>query len=161
LEGTNLSEGRGTTIPLEVIGGPAFPATDILDYMNENVPDWLIGVFLRPCFFEPTFHKHAGELCAGIQIHTDYSGYDHGKFKPYRLIAGILKSLKAIQPEYELWRHHEYEYEAGRIPIDVINGGPGLRTWVDDNTRDFDDFESSLQLVEQDWLAERKPFLVY
>ncbi len=161
LEGTNLSEGRGTTIPLEVIGGPAFPATDILDYMNENVPDWLTGVFLRPCFFEPTFHKHAGELCAGIQIHTDYSGYDHGKFKPYRLIAGILKSLKAIQPEYELWRHHEYEYEAGRIPIDVINGGPGLRTWVDDNTRDFDDFESSLQLVEQDWLAERKPFLVY
>jgi uncharacterized protein YbbC (DUF1343 family) len=161
LEGTNLSEGRGTTIPLEVIGAPSFPAAEILCHMNENIPDWLAGAFLRPCFFEPTFHKHMGQLCAGIQIHTDYSGYEHEKYKPYRLIAGILKSLRHLQPKYELWRNHEYEYEPGRIPIDVINGGPGLRAWVDDDTKDYADLESSLQLVEQDWLAERKPFLLY
>lgn len=161
IEGTHLSEGRGTTIPLEVIGAPAFPVKEILLYMSEKVPDWLQGVYLRPCYFEPTFHKHAGIMCTGIQIHTDFAGYEHDRFKPYRLVAGLLKSLKHLRPSEELWRHHEYEYEAGRTPIDVINGGPGLRNWVDDDAQDFQHLESRLQQVEQAWLAERKPFLLY
>lgn len=161
LEGTRLSEGRGTTVPLEVVGAPDFPSADILSYMHEKVPDWLSGVFLRPCFFEPTFHKYLGEMCSGIQIHTDYAGYQHELFKPYRFIAGLLKSLKHCQQDSELWRHHDYEYETGRLPIDVIDGGPGLRTWVDDDSKDFMYFESRLQLVEQEWLAERGPFLLY
>lgn len=161
LEGTNLSEGRGTTIPLEVVGAPDFPAAEILLHMNKVAPEWVMGVYLRTCFFEPTFHKHVGEMCRGIQIHTDYSNYEHEKFKPYRLMAGVLKSLRHLQPDYELWRHHDYEYETGRTPIDVINGGPGLRDWVDDDARDFDDLDAKLQLVEQAWLAEREPFLLY
>jgi len=161
LEGTELSEGRGTTVPLEIIGAPDFPATEILDYLQSQRPDWLQGVFLRPCFFSPTFHKHQGELCEGIQIHTDFADYQHEQFKPYRLIAGLLKSLRHIRPDYPLWRHHEYEYEPHRVPIDVINGGTFLRQWVDDATLGFDALETRLHAEEQPWLNERAPHLLY
>ncbi|MFP6808587.1 MAG: DUF1343 domain-containing protein [Pseudomonadales bacterium] len=161
LEGTVLSEGRGTTIPLEVIGAPDFPAQEILELMMEQCPEWLEGVYLRLCFFEPTFHKHVGEMCTGIQIHTDYANYQHGKFKPYRLIAGILKGLKMLYPKADLWRHHDYEYEKNRSPIDIINGGSGLRHWVEDDSLDFESFEAQLQRDELEWAEERKPFLIY
>jgi len=161
LEGTQLSEGRGTTVPLEIIGAPDFPALEILDYLQSQRPDWLQGAFLRPCFFSPTFHKHQGELCEGIQIHTDFADYQHEQFKPYRLIAGLLKSLRHIRPDYPLWRHHEYEYEPHRVPIDVINGGTFLRQWVDDATLGFDALETRLHAEEQPWLNERAPHLLY
>jgi uncharacterized protein YbbC (DUF1343 family) len=161
LEGTELSEGRGTTVPLEVIGAPDFPAKAVLDYLQQHQPAWLVGVFLRPCYFLPTFHKHQGQLCQGIQMHTDLSNYDHDAFKPYRLIAGLLKALRHVQPDYALWRRHEYEYELDRLPIDVINGGDFLRLWVDDPTAAFGDLDTHLQREEQDWLAERAPFLLY
>jgi uncharacterized protein YbbC (DUF1343 family) len=161
LEGTELSEGRGTTVPLEVIGAPDFPAKAVLDYLQQHQPAWLVGVFLRPCYFLPTFHKHQDQLCQGIQIHTDLSNYDHDTFKPYRLIAGLLKALRHVQPDYALWRRHEYEYELDRLPIDVINGGDFLRLWVDDPTAAFGDLDTHLQREEQDWLSERAPFLLY
>jgi len=161
LEGTELSEGRGTTVPLEIIGAPDFPATEILDYLQSQRPDWLQGVFLRPCFFSPTFHKHQGELCEGIQIHTDFADYQHEQFKPYRLIAGLLKALRHIRPDYPLWRHHEYEYEPHRVPIDVINGGTFLRQWVDDPTLGFEALEARLHAEEQPWLEERARHLLY
>ncbi len=161
LEGTTLSEGRGTTVPLEVIGAPDFPLEDVLSQVRSTAPDWLDGAYLRPCFFEPTFHKHKGEMCKGIQIHTDYAGYDHGAFKPFRLIAGLLKSLRQCVPEYDLWRRHEYEYEPDRIPIDVINGGPGLRNWVDDDKQNYADLGSELRDVESRWAIERQAFLRY
>lgn len=161
LEGTELSEGRGTTVPLEVIGAPDFPAKAVLDYLQQHQPAWLVGVFLRPCYFLPTFHKHQDQLCQGIQIHTDLSNYDHDTFKPYRLIAGLLKALRHVQPDYALWRRHEYEYELDRLPIDVINGGDFLRLWVDDPTAAFGDLDTHLQREKQDWLSERAPFLLY
>ena len=161
LEGTELSEGRGTTVPLEIIGAPDFPATEILDYLQSQRPDWLQGVFLRPCFFSPTFHKHQGELCEGIQIHTDFADYQHEQFKPYRLIAGLLKALRHIRPDYPLWRHHEYEYEPHRVPIDVINGGTFLSQWVDDPTLGFEALEARLHAEEQPWLEERARHLLY
>ena len=67
LEGTTLSEGRGTTIPLEVIGAPEFPVEESLHHLQIHANDWLQGAYLRPCYFSPTFHKHQGELCAGLQ----------------------------------------------------------------------------------------------
>jgi uncharacterized protein YbbC (DUF1343 family) len=161
LEGTELSEGRGTTVPLEVIGAPDFPAQAVLDYLQQHQPAWLAGVYLRPCYFSPTFHKHQGLLCQGIQIHTDLSDYEHNAFKPYRLIAGMLKALRHIHPDYALWRRHEYEYEPARLPIDVINGGDSLRLWVDDPNTTFDDIDTLLQQQQQDWLTERAPFLLY
>ena len=83
-------------------------------------------------------------MCRGIQIHTGHENYNPDAFFPYRLIAGLLKSLRRLRPDYEIWRHHDYEYEVGRIPIDVINGGPGLRDWVDDEQQSFSDFDQRL-----------------
>lgn len=161
LEGTNLSEGRGTTVPLEVIGAPDLPVEDIIGSLTHQAPNWLDGVFVRPCFFSPTFHKHQGELCRGVQLHANAEGYDHLVFKPYRLIAGFLKALRNHSPDYDLWRYHPYEYELDRKPIDVINGGPALREWVDNPAQDYDDFETALDAAEQRWQQERAPFLIY
>lgn len=161
LEGTTLSEGRGTTTPLEVVGAPDLPLENLLQLMNDKVPDWLRGAWLRPCHFSPTFHKHTGELCTGFQLHTDFPGYSHQAFKPFRLVAGLLKSLRMIQGDYEIWRHHEYEYEFNRVPIDVINGGPALRQWVDDQSAGFDEFDTRLRQDESTWLDARQPHLIY
>lgn len=161
LEGTTLSEGRGTTVPLEVIGAPDLPIEDMLAMIRKDSEDWIAGVMIRPCFFSPTFHKHVGELCKGVQIHTDYPDYSHDTFKPYRLIAGLLKSLKQLQPDYQLWRHHDYEYELDRIPIDVINGGPALRQWVDDPTQSLNTLIPQLEEAEFRWQQERESHLIY
>ncbi|MEX2327279.1 MAG: hypothetical protein WD558_06085, partial [Pseudomonadales bacterium] len=119
------------------------------------------GGWVRPCYFEPTFHKHVFKLCQGFQFHTDMASYDHERFKPFRLVAGLLKSLRTVDPGYSLWRHHDYEYEPDRTPIDVINGGERLRLWVDDATADFNDLESRLQSELSWWLQEREPYLMY
>ncbi len=111
LEGTTLSEGRGTTRPLEIFGAPDIEPHALLAKMNSLAPEWMRGCHLRECWFEPTFHKHAGKLCAGIQIHVDDPSYDHEKFKPWRLIALALKSLRTLKPDYDLWRDFAYEYE--------------------------------------------------
>jgi uncharacterized protein YbbC (DUF1343 family) len=108
LEGTTLSEGRGTTFPLEVIGGPGFPAQHIKAELEASLPAALSGAVLRPCYFEPTFHKHQGKLCQGLQIHTDQPNFNAETFQPFRIIAYALKLLKLSEPEDELWRHHEY-----------------------------------------------------
>src|SRR5581483_1844276 len=132
LEGTTLSEGRGTTRPLELFGAADLDAGALLKKMGALAPAWLRGCRLRECWFEPTFHKHAGKLCAGIQIHVDDPAYDHEKFKPWRLIALAFKALRSLRPDYDLWRNFPYEYERDRLAIDLINGGELLRQWVDD-----------------------------
>lgn len=161
LEGTTLSEGRGTTVPLEVIGAPDMPALDLLEELRARSPHWCEQVFIRECYFSPTFHKHQGELCNGLQIHTDYPDYRHHDFRPYRLIAGLLKALRHLRPDYDLWRYHPYEYELGRTPIDVINGGSGLREWVDDPDRDYAEMDRLLTAAAEDWDDTRRPFLIY
>jgi len=161
LEGTTLSEGRGTTTPLEVVGAPELPVQDILSNLNRSFPEATAGVIVRPNYFSPTFHKHSGKLCTGLQIHTDYSEYLHYIFKPYRLLAGFLKVLRTLIPDYEIWRHHEYEYELGRPPIDVINGGPWLRLWVDDDNQGFGDLERELAKTSSEWENRRTPHLIY
>ncbi|MFQ5459066.1 MAG: exo-beta-N-acetylmuramidase NamZ domain-containing protein, partial [Myxococcota bacterium] len=142
-EGTTLSEGRGTTTPLEVIGAPDLDPGAILDRMRKLAPEWLAGCALRPCFFEPTFHKHAGKTCAGIQIHTDNAHYRHASFRPYRLGALMLKSIRLEQPDYDLWRTFEYEYETERRAIDLLSGGTFLREWVDDAGAGPADFDAA------------------
>src|SRR5205814_2789262 len=82
LEGTTLSEGRGTTRPLEVLGAPDLDVRALVDTMQTLAPQWLAGCRLRPCWFEPTFHKHAAALCAGVQIHVDDPAYVHEAFQP-------------------------------------------------------------------------------
>ena len=160
-EGTTLSEGRGTTTSLEVIGAPDIGFDSILTRMNTLQPQWLSGCFLRPCYFEPTFQKHAGELCSGIQLHTDHSAYKHDTFRPYRVAALMLKAIRLEYPEYEIWHHLPYEYETEKLAIDLLSGGSFLREWVDDNNAAPGDLENRLQRDEKTWAEIRKPYLLY
>jgi uncharacterized protein YbbC (DUF1343 family) len=161
LEGTTLSEGRGTTRPLELVGAPDLDAEALLAAMRRLAPDWLAGCRLRPCWFEPTFHKHAGQLCAGLEIHVDDGAYDHHGFRPWRLIAAAFKALRQLRPDYPLWRDFAYEYERDRLAIDLINGGPALREWVDDPAAEAGDLEALARRDEESWRAEVAELLLY
>ncbi len=161
LEGTTLSEGRGTTRPLELFGAPNLDPRAIIGEMTAMAPHWLEGCLLRPCWFEPTFHKHSGELCAGIQIHTDGPGYNHDRFKPWRLQSLAFKAIRKLIPDYPLWRDFPYEYEFDRLAIDLINGSPLLREWVDDGAATAGDLEAIALQDEKAWEEERRPFLLY
>jgi len=157
LEGATLSEGRGTTRPLEVFGAPDIDARSVLQTMHDMAPAWLQGCRLRECWFEPTFHKHVGTLCHGVQIHADGSGYEHREFKPWRLVALAFKAIRQLYPEYPIWRDFPYEYETGKLPIDVINGGPALREWVDDPSSHVSDLDNLAKPDESEWLEQIEP----
>jgi uncharacterized protein YbbC (DUF1343 family) len=175
LEGTTLSEGRGTTRPLELFGAPGLDAEAWLAAMRALAPAWLSGCRLRTCWFEPTFHKHVGKLCQGVQIHVDHAGnlcagiqvhvddpaYAHAAFRPWRLMAAAFKALKRLRPDYPLWRDFHYEYERGRLAIDVINGSPLLREWVDDPAATADDLDARTGRDEAAWIAARADLLLY
>ncbi len=161
LEGAGLSEGRGTTRPLELFGAPDIDARAVLGKMQGLAPEWLEGCRLRECWFEPTFHKHEGKLCHGIQIHPDGRDYDHLAFKPWRLIALAFKAVRLLYPEYPIWRDFPYEYETGKLPIDVINGGTALREWVDEPSSEAGDLDSLAQADEGQWLERIRPHLIY
>lgn len=161
LEGTTLSEGRGTTRPLELFGAPDLDARELLAKMDSLAPEWMRGCGLRECWFEPTFHKHAGKLCAGIQIHVDDPSYNHETFKPWRLIALVLKALRLLRADYALWRDFPYEYELGRLAIDLINGSELLRQWVDDIGATPRDLDNLAAADEDSWREERESALLY
>ena len=160
LEGTTLSEGRGTTRPLELFGAPDLDAEKILQTMHALAPEWLQGCRLRPCWFEPTFHKHAGKLCAGLQIHAEEPHYGREAFRPWRLVALAFKAIRSLAPEYPLWRDFPYEYET-RLAIDVINGGSLLRQWVDDAGAAPGDLDAAARADEDAWREEREAVLLY
>jgi uncharacterized protein YbbC (DUF1343 family) len=161
LEGTTLSEGRGTTRPLELFGAPDLEIDAIVREMQRLAPQWLAGCRLRPCWFEPTFHKHKGQLCAGLQTHVEDSSYDHAAFQPWRLQALAFKALRNQRPDYDLWRDFAYEYEHDRLAIDLINGSELLRAWVDDRAAQPGDLETLTRADELAWLAQRADVLLY
>jgi uncharacterized protein YbbC (DUF1343 family) len=162
LEGTTLSEGRGTTRPLELLGAPDLDVPALIGQMHALAPQWLRGCQLRACWFEPTFHKHAGKLCAGFQVHVeDPAHYEHEAFRPWRLFALAFKALRSLRPDYPLWRDFPYEYEQGRLAIDVINGGTLLREWVDDPAAMPADLEAMADADEAAWRSERQGSLLY
>ena len=161
LEGTTLSEGRGTTRPLELFGAPDIEAQKIIAEMHALAAHWLAGCRLRECWFEPTFHKHVGKLCNGVQIHTEDQSYDHRAFRPWRLQALALKAIRRLYPDYSLWRDFPYEYEHGKLAIDVINGGPSLRQWVDDPSAVPHDLDALATADEQAWLGEMETVRLY
>jgi uncharacterized protein YbbC (DUF1343 family) len=162
IEGATLSEGRGTTRPLEVLfGAPDVDAGAVLKEMQRLAPDWLAGCALRECWFEPTFHKHAGTLCNALMIHAEGAFYDHSAFRPWRLQALAFKAIRSLWPDYPLWRDFPYEYEFDRLAIDVINGGPGLREWVDDAASRAGDLEAAAARDEGRWLEETAALRLY
>ena len=162
IEGATVSEGRGTTRPLEVLfGAPDLDADAVLAEMERLAPEWVIGCALRPCWFTPTFHKHANELCSALMIHAEGRFYDHARFRPWRLQALAFKAIRRLHPDYSLWRDFAYEYEFDRLAIDVINGGPALREWVDDAAAQPQDLESIAAADEARWRDEIAPLLLY
>jgi len=162
LEGTTLSEGRGTTRPLEVLfGAPDIEAKAVHAEMRRIAPDWLAGCAIRECFFEPTFHKHAKSLCSGLMIHAEGRFYDHHAFRPWRLQALAFKAIRSLYPDYPIWRDFPYEYEFERLAIDVINGGPALREWVDDAAAQPGDLDALAASDETAWRERVRPLLLY
>jgi uncharacterized protein YbbC (DUF1343 family) len=161
LEGTTLSEGRGTTRPLELFGAPDIDAPAVLAEMRAFAPHWLAGCRLRECWFEPTFHKHAGKLCNGLQIHVEDAGYDHAAFRPWRLQALAFKAIRRLYPDYPLWRDFAYEYEHDRLAIDLINGSPLLREWVDNPAATPQALDEPAAADEQQWRQAREACLIY
>ena len=161
LEGTTLSEGRGTTRPLEIFGAPDIDALAVMKEMERLAHDWLAGCKLREIWFQPTFHKHAGTLCNGVHIHAEGGFYDHATFRPWRLQALAFKAIRNLQPGYDLWRDFPYEYVFDRLAIDVINGGPALREWVDDPHAAPGDLDALASEDEAEWLAGTKGLRLY
>ena len=162
LEGTTLSEGRGTTRPLEVLfGAPDVDAEKVLKEMHKLAPEWMAGCAIRPCWFDPTFHKHSGKLCNALMIHAEGSFYDHDAFMPWRLQALAFKAIRRLYPDYDLWRDFPYEYELERLAIDVINGGPSLRQWVDDPGAAPGDLDALASVDEAAWVQMVRGHLLY
>jgi uncharacterized protein YbbC (DUF1343 family) len=161
IEGTTLSEARGTTRALEIIGAPDVNFNLVLAKMQKKAPHWLKGAILRECHFEPTFNKHKGQLCHGIQFHTDFSGYRPATFTPFRAVALMLKVIRDTHPSYPLFRNFAYEYVTDKLAFDVINGGPELREWIEAPSSEPSDLERALREDESSWQQERRQFLIY
>lgn len=161
IEGTHLSEGRGTTHPLELLGASDIDIHRILKKMKTLAPEWTQGCIIRACYFEPTFHKHQKTLCQGFQIHVDHPTYNHYQFKPYRLVALFFKALRLEYPGYQIWKQFAYEYEHDRLAIDLINGSPLLREWVDDKNGTVADFEKANLIDERAWKESTAKYLLY
>jgi len=164
IEGATLSEGRGTTRPLEVLfGAPDVDAGAVIKEMQRIAPQWIEGCSLRECWFEPTFHKHQGKLCSALMIHAEGPGYDHAKFRPWRLQALAFKAIRNLYPEYDLWRgaDFKYEYTDDVLAIDVINGGPTLREWVDNPASGIADLETIAVADEVAWTESAHKALIY
>jgi uncharacterized protein YbbC (DUF1343 family) len=161
LEGTCLSEGRGTTRALELFGAPDLEPLRIMAEMEGLASKWLQGSKLREITFQPTFHKHSGEMCRGVFIHAEGPFYDHEAFRPWRLQALAFKAIRRLYPDYALWRDFPYEYVFDKLAIDVINGSPLLREWVDETSAEPADLDELTKADERAWEEERKAHLIY
>jgi uncharacterized protein YbbC (DUF1343 family) len=163
VEGATLSEGRGTTRPLELFGAPDIDARAVMAEMQRLAPEWLGGCRLRDIWFEPTFHKHVGKLNNGIHIHAEGPWYDAAAFRPWRVQALGFKAIRNLYPDYPLWRGKDFKYEYTNdvLAIDVINGSTKLRAWVDDLAATPADLDAWAGPDEQSWREEIAPFLLY
>ncbi|HEY8280631.1 MAG TPA: DUF1343 domain-containing protein [Bdellovibrionota bacterium] len=161
IEGTNLSEGRGTTRALELVGAADADFGKVLALMKKKAPQWFKGVLVRECHFEPTFHKFQGQLCHGIMVHTDFPGYKPEQFKPFRFVALMLKCLRELYPTYPIYRDFAYEYVMDKLAFNVINGGPKLKDWIENPSAGPKDLDKALRQDEQSWIKETKKFRIY
>ncbi|MAY19101.1 MAG: hypothetical protein CL955_00590 [Erythrobacteraceae bacterium] len=164
IEGATLSEGRGTTRPLEVLfGAPDVDAKAVAAEMQRIAPEWCAGVIMRDCWFEPTFHKHAGKLCNALMLHAEGPDYAHHAFKPWRMQALAFKAIRSLYPDYPIWRGKDfkYEYTDNVLAIDVINGGPALRDWVDNPAASPHDLDVLASADEAAWVQMVRGHLLY
>ncbi|MEJ2718389.1 MAG: DUF1343 domain-containing protein [Deltaproteobacteria bacterium] len=153
LEGTNLSEGRGTTRPFEIFGAPYVEPRRVIETIEE---DALKGAVLREIEFRPTFNKWAGELCRGFQIHV----IDRERFRPYRFTLAMLSSVLRVHPDEFRWSSPPYEYVHDRLPADLILGETKLRTGLEDGRSVFEMEDEWMEDLEE-FMAVRSRFLLY
>lgn len=161
IEGCNLSEGRGTTRPLECVGFPGMNSIRVLQRMELLAPTIHDGVRARPFYFLPTFHKFQGETCAGIFLHTDGPWFDAQRFQPLRWFVVFLRAVKEVHPEFSLFREFHYEYETERLAFDLITGSDVTRHWIEDLTAPVGDYDQMSALGKKAWSEERQSFLRY
>jgi uncharacterized protein YbbC (DUF1343 family) len=153
LEGSCLSEGRGTTRPFEFVGAPFIRSRQYADALNSlRLP----GVFFRPAHFQPTFQKWGGKMCGGVQIHVQ----DRNMFEPYLTGIAVLSAARALYPESFEWRQPPYEYEYEKLPIEILCGGPEIPEMIGRGTpigqvREIWDSDVS------GFLRQREPYLLY
>jgi uncharacterized protein YbbC (DUF1343 family) len=152
LEGTQASEGRGTTRPFEVFGAPGLDGAALRDRVGA-----IDGAVLRPLTFEPTFHKHARQPCGGVQVHVT----DERVFRSYGVYLRILLAMRELWPAFG-WRSDAYEFVRDRPAFDLLTGGPEARTAIDRGDRDaLAALLHSDDLGAADFARRRQPWLVY
>ena len=153
LEGTNLSEGRGTTLPFELCGAPFIDPRALLSEIDQPSTS---GLFLRPTWFTPTFDKWAGELCGGFQLHV----VDSKMFSPYRFTLALLKAVIKLYPDNFSWLAPPYEYEYEKLPIDILTGDPAIRRSLE-NDVDLDSLQESWEDNLKEFYGQRSNVIIY
>ncbi|MBN2071713.1 MAG: DUF1343 domain-containing protein [Candidatus Krumholzibacteriota bacterium] len=153
LEGTNISEGRGTTRPFEIIGAPWIDSARLLSALERSHHE---GVAFRPLEFSPAWDKYAGRLCQGIQLHVT----SRELFRPFRTAAILIRTISDLFGDDFEWLLPPYEYDDSHMPVDIISGGPDLRLAIDMKS-DMNDLFDSWKNDENDFLAARREFLLY
>jgi uncharacterized protein YbbC (DUF1343 family) len=153
VEGTKISEGRGTTRPFEINGAPYADAYQLAEHLNDlNLP----GVHFRPHSFLPTFQKHAGTLCHGVQIHV----LDRESFKPVITGIALIKAFHDLYPNQFQWQEPPYEYVYDRLPFDVIAGTAQLREQIESGVS-IEEIAKSWEGGEKEFAERRRPYLLY
>jgi uncharacterized protein YbbC (DUF1343 family) len=153
IEGTCLSEGRGTTRPFELVGAPFIRSREFAETLNALQ---LPGVWFRPVYFQPTFQKWVGKMCGGIQIHVK----DREAFEPYLTGIAVISSAKALYPDLFEWRNPPYEYEWEKLPIDILCGGTEIPEMIRRQTP-LNEVKQSWQNDVDRFLSQRAPYLLY
>jgi len=144
VEGTNLSEGRGTTRPFELTGAPYINSRSFAENLNaQDLP----GVWFRPTYFQPTFQKWAGKMCGGVQLHVK----DRNAFEPYLTGIAVIATARALYPESFKWRQPPYEYEYEKLPIQILCGGRHIPDMIEK--------ETSVRQIRQSWQNSVDAFL--
>ena len=156
IEGTMLSEGRGTTLPFEQIGAPFIDPYKLVARLEKD-SKLLPGMLLRPKYFKPMFQKHAGEVCAGLQFHVT----DREKFKPLLTTLVLLRAIAEIYSKQLQWRTEPYEYVNDRLAIDLLYGNEKLRETIFDSNFSLTVLENSWQEELASFLQHRQKYLVY
>jgi uncharacterized protein YbbC (DUF1343 family) len=143
LEGTQISEGRGTTRPFELVGAPYIDGEELARYLRElDLP----GVYFRPCGFRPTFQKHAEKICGGVQIHVT----DRRSFRPVITGIAIVKAIYELYGEDFRWKDPPYEYVFDKNPFDIVAGSAALRKQIED--------KASIDQIQQSWMGPLDEF---
>lgn len=155
-EGTNLSEGRGTTRPLEQCAAPYVRPEEVLAYLDGAWPGWRAGAIVRPTAFQPTFQKHAGRVCHGLFVHP----VDRAAFNPVKTGLAILRGVVSLHGGDFAWKQPPYEYETEKLPIDVIAGGPFVREWSE-GRHPWSAYDEAERTARAHFEPERRAFLLY